>query len=596
MIGIEMKKEKCDCCKGNILIGHRYMVCENCSKIIHKKCYKKSKFSIHNSKQMCPTCITSIPKKYNPFADYSNAADSNGGDSDHFYDHELQDEISIIQDVADVLNNCKNYFKKSLASLKMDATMDFSSLFYNIDGNKTNFDTFVSELSSIDMKFSIIGIAETNVSKDESSSLYKIDNYKSFYGEKIQEKSKGTGIALYVHDAFNAIENEKFSLVSPNMESLFLTINNNGKEINIGTIYRSPNGNEEMFFEEFSSLIEQFPKNATSIIMGDFNFDLFKRLETAIQNFEDVFLSNGFFPLISLATHSIRENSGSCIDNILVNDIETVSLSGVIRDIGSHHSPIFSFFNLNFSGPKCRSPVQVQEYCYSKKNIEALCEELNAELIDVYQQLDFESFFQLFKNSIDQCCKLEKPRYSKRNPINNPWITDGIIDAIEHKNDLYLDWFKSKKNENDAGDHILYEKFSRYRYNLKKIIKDQKSRYYKNKISNCSGDLKKTWEVINQLRGKSKRSVKPNFMIDGVVVIQRRVIANKFNEYFASIASKLNDNAILETPINDSTGSFKEFMPPSLPKSIFLEDCTEYEVADIINKLKNGKSSDFSSE
>ena len=593
MINAEMKKEKCDCCKGNILIGHRYMVCENCSKIIHKKCFKKSKFLIHNAKQMCPTCILLIPKKYNPFSDYSNAANTNDGESDHFYDREIQDEISLIQDAAAVLNNCKSYFKSSLASLKMDATMDFSSLFYNIDGNKSNFDAFVSELSSTDIKFSIIGLVETNVSKDESSSLYKIDNYRSFYGEKIQEKAKGTGIALYVHDAFNAIENEKLSLISSNMESLFLTIDNNGREINIGTIYRSPNGNEEAFFEEFSSLIEQFPKSTKSIIMGDFNFDLFKRLETAVQNFEDIFLSNGFFPLISLATHSANVNSSSCIDNILVSDIETVSLSGVIRDIGSHHSPIFSFFNLNFSGSKTGSPVQIQEYSYSMKNIEALCQELNAELIDVYQQLDFESFFQLFKNSIDQCCKLKKPRYSKRNPINNPWITDGIIDAIEHKNDLYLDWFKSKKNENDAGDQSLHEKFSKYRYNLKKIIKDQKSRYYKNKISNCSGDPKKTWEVINQLRGKSKKSVKPNFMIDGVVVVQRRVIANKFNEYFASIASKLNNNEIIENPINDATDSFEQFMPPHLANSIFLEDCTEYEVADIIKNLQNGKSSDF---
>ena len=589
-----MEKEKCGCCGHNILIGQRYMVCENCSIIIHKKCYKTSKFAMHNSKQMCSSCIPIIPKRYNPFADLSNTSNSlNNEDSDHFYDQELQDDISIIQDATAILNNCKSYSKTMLPSLKMDATMDFSSLFYNIDGNKTNFDTFVSELHTIDLKFSVIGLAETNVSKGENSSMYKIDNYTGFYSEKIQDKSKGTGVALYVHNAFNATENEKFTLISPNMESLFLTINNNDKKINIGTIYRSPNGNEELFFQEFSSLIEQFPKNTKSIIMGDFNFDLFKRLETATQNFEDIFLSNGLFPLLSLATHRKCENSGSCIDNILVNDIETVCLSGVVSDVGSHHSPIFSFFNLNFSGSKCKSPVQIQEYNYSKKNIDELCEELDAELIDVYQQLDFESFFELFKSSIDHCCKLEKPRYSKRNPINNPWITDGIIDAIEHKNDLYLDWFKTKRNENDTGDMRLYEKFSKYRYNLKKIIKNQKSRYYKNKISSYEGNLKKTWEVINQLRGKGKRSLKPNFMIDGEVVIQRRVIANKFNEYFTSIASKLNEDEIQETTHDVPTASFTNFMPPSSHKSIFLEECTVYEITEIINNLQNGKSSDF---
>ena len=51
-------------------------------------------------------------------------------------------------------------------------------------------------------------------------------------------------------------------------------------------------------------MVEQFPKNITSIIMGDFNYDLLKQLESAVENFEEVFLSQCFFPLISLATHS----------------------------------------------------------------------------------------------------------------------------------------------------------------------------------------------------------------------------------------------------------------------------------------------------
>ena len=593
MTSLNMVKEVCDCCKGNILIGHRFLVCDKCTKIIHKKCYKKSKFAKHNLEQICPTCISNTPKRYNPFVEYCNMQDNTESDSDHFYDREFHNEITTLHEANQILNNCKNYLSKSMETLKNDVTTDFSTLFYNIDGNKSNFDSFISELSATNMKFSIIGIAETNVDKDDLASLYKIDHYKSFYGEKIQGKSKGTGVALYVHDALSAVENEKFSLISPNMESLFITINSGNRKINVGTVYRSPSGNEEKFFEEFNSLLEQFPKNTTSIIMGDFNFDLFKRLESAIENFEDVFLSQGFLPLVSLATHTSNGKNSSCIDNILVNDIESVCLSGIIKDIGSHHSPIFSFMNLNLADSDIKSPIQMQEYSYSKKNLDALSQELNAELVDVYKKLDFESFFLLFKNSIDQCCKLDKPRYSKRNPVNNPWITDGIIDAIDHKNDLYIDWFKSKTNENDSGNPYLYQKFSKYRYCLKKVIKEQKSRYYKNKISQCSGDLKKTWEIINQLRGKSKRAIKPHFSVDGVIVLQRRVIANKFNEYFASIASKLNENVKQDDIINNGNDSFKQFMPPSTLQTIFLADCTEDEVRKIISQLQNGKSSDF---
>ena len=223
--------------------------------------------------------------------------------------------------------------------------------------------------------------------------------------------------------------------------------------------------------------------------MGDFNFNLFKRLESAIERFEDIFLSQGLFPLISLATHKTNlNNNNSCIDNIFTNNVENCCLSGVIDDMSQHHSPIFSFFNLNLSVPGGKTVKQIQEYSYSTKNIEALAQELSAELVDVYKELDFESFFLLFKNSIDQCCKLEKPRYSKRNPINNPWITDGIIDAIEHKNDLYIDWIRTKLSDTDPGDKNLYEKFSKYLHTLKillnilfqdiihKFLSDKKSR------------------------------------------------------------------------------------------------------------------------
>ena len=591
MIVNNLAKEVCDCCKGNILIGQRFLACENCNKIIHKNCYKKSKFSTHNSKQMCQACISTVLKRYNPFDECCKMQSNTDNDSDHFYNRELHNEISILHDANSTLKKCNNYLSKSVKTLEPELLGDFSTLFYNIDGNKSNFDSFASELSTLAMKFSVIGLAETNIGKDETASLFKIDGYKSYYNEKIQDKAKGTGVALYINNVLNAVENGKLTSVSPNMESIFVTINDNSKKINIGAVYRSPSGNDEKFYEDFMSLIEQFPKNTTSIIMGDFNFDLFKRLESAIEKFEDIFLSQGLFPLISLATHKTGNRNSSCIDNIFTNNIESCCLSGVISDMGHNHSPIFSTFNLSLSGPSGKPLLQVQEYSYSTKNIEAVAHELNAELIDVYKDLDFESFFMLFKNSVDHCCKLKKPRYSKRNPINNPWITDGIIDAIEHKNDLYLDWIGTKSSENDPGDQKLYENFSKYRYCLKKIIKEQKSSYYKNKISQCSGDMKKTWEVVNQLRGKSKRSIKPNFLVDGVLVLQRRIIAKKFNEHFASLATKLNETTCNErqnTPI-----SFNHYMPSPLPNSIFLDDCTEYEVGQIISELENGKSSDF---
>ena len=181
----------------------------------------------------------------------------------------------------------------------------------------------------------------------------------------IDNKAKGTGVALYIDNTLNAVVNEKLNLLSPNMESIFVTISDNAKKINVGTIYRSSSGDEVKFLQDFTSLLEQLPQNTPSIITGDFNFDLFKRLEPAVGTFENIFLSQGLFPLIS--THRKAHCNSSCIDNILTNNVEDCHVSGVINDIGLNHSPIFSIFNLKLSSPDNKAALQIQEYSYSAK-------------------------------------------------------------------------------------------------------------------------------------------------------------------------------------------------------------------------------------
>ena len=67
------------------------------------------------------------------------------------------------------------------------------------------------------MKFSVIGLAETNVGKIEIASLFKIDGYKSFYNDKIEEKSKGKGLlCMYMtHDTVSMISSKKLRIEKP---------------------------------------------------------------------------------------------------------------------------------------------------------------------------------------------------------------------------------------------------------------------------------------------------------------------------------------------------------------------------------------------
>ena len=155
------------------------------------------------------------------------------------------------------------------------------------------------------------------------------------------------------------------------------------------------------------------------------------------------------------------------------------------------------------------------------------------------------------------------------------------------KEELYNNWKSTCSKKNPNGDRNVHKIFSDYRRTLKHIINFEKSKYNNQKFTEASGNPKKTWELINQIRGKRKKTMKPSFIIDNKRIVERRVIANEFNKYFVSIASKLNEEVQVRTE------DFRMFMPASQLNSFYLDECYDTEVDDIIKNLQNGKSSDI---
>ena len=121
---------------------------------------------------------------------------------------------------------------------------------------------------------------------------------------------------------------------------------------------------------------------------------------------------------------------------------------------------------------------------------------------------------------------------SKRTILFNPWITPGIIVSVNKKHFHYKQWKKTVTKKEKLGDFELYSIYKKNRKELKSIIKLAKKKYYCRRFSNVQGNMKKTWALINELRGKSKQSIKSCFKIDGALVEDQREIANGFNTFF----------------------------------------------------------------
>ena len=108
-----------------------------------------------------------------------------------------------METVADLLNRCSyfdsNSFNSSTKTLRTDknAKCTYSFMFLNIDGFKSNFDSFVGSLSLLKTCPSVIGLAETNITEEELK-LYQIKGYVSIGISRMPGKQKGSGLAMFI--------------------------------------------------------------------------------------------------------------------------------------------------------------------------------------------------------------------------------------------------------------------------------------------------------------------------------------------------------------------------------------------------------------
>ena len=164
---------------------------------------------------------------------------------------------------------------------------------------------------------------------------------------------------------------------------------------------------------------------------------------------------------------------------------------------------------------------------------------------------------------------------TKRNSIQNPWITSSLVDSISKRDRLYKKWKCSTSKLCTSGDPQLFEEYRKHSNKISSQIKESKRHYFKLKFESASGNLKQTWALINHLQGKVKESVSPQFIVDGISITNKDTITNKFNHYFCSLAENLYKCTEIQ---RKGITNFTEYMPNAGKSSIFLEDTNHDEI------------------
>ena len=152
------------------------------------------------------------------------------------------------------------------------------------------------------------------------------------------------------------------------------------------------------------------------------------------------------------------------------NSYENVVVSGIFSESVSHHSPIFQISDVAYVTDNAKIKNQHVQYDFSRSNIECFIKKLS-EVTSNFStaENDFKTFVDIFTSSMNTACKISKPKITKRNNINNPWITDtdSLIHSIETKHKLYKNWKRSIISGHPEGSIEMLEKYRNYNKSLK---------------------------------------------------------------------------------------------------------------------------------
>ena len=282
----------------------------------------------------------------------------------------------------------------------------------------------------------------------------------------------------------------------------------------------------------------------------------------------EIMFINGFIPLINRPTR-VTDKSATLIDHIFSNNyINNLSLyQGVmVTDITDHY-PVF---HITHSLENLTAP---EEYYMTRK--------MNVKNYDKFKKAV--SLFDWSNVMNDNSCKnaftlfYAFPRVKIKRKCNNKlsWLTEALKLSIQNKNKLYI-----KTKQHDTAYNKM--EYITYKIMLHKLMKLQEKTYYSNLINLYKNNLRKTRDTIKMMINKSKKKLTVSqFYVDGSLTEENKIIADRFNHYFAHVGSELANK------IPNASTTFSKFCKGNFAQSMFLKPVTSYEIRAIILPLRS---------
>ena len=562
-------KFPCKHCKKPCQKNQNCICCDVCKIWIHVKCTALTmsqfkSYSVDCLPYFCSLCLTeNLPLNCLELPDHDGLRDDDG---------------YLAIDNIDSHFKCSSHTANDLIILHINTR----SLTKNIER--------LEELICL-MKYQpdVIAISETKLNDKSNLNLVQLPGYQFVHDNSMTQAG---GVALYVKTRlhFNVRHNILFHAVE--YESVWIEIINKTtklKNIILGVLYRHPQNSIPDFTDKFSDLLDTIStENKDIYVTGDFNIDTLKM--DSIEHISDYFdmLSSYSCSNAIKSPTRITANSKTSIDHFYYNDpSKTIITSTVLSDISDHFPLLITIKNSNVS--------EKQESFFTRNyttiNNHALVADTSVMLSNLKKSYisdnsydtnkKFELFTQGLKIILDKHAPLKKLSRKESRLKSKPWITVGIQKSIKTRNRLWKDLCRCKFKDKELHDH--YKKF---RNRLTHIKEKSKQNHYQKLLQESKGDSRKTWEIINKIikKGKKSSNLPSKLEKNGITLTSKQEILNGLNAHFATIGKQ---NCTGNIDLN----KISQTITKQQQNSIVLQETTEAEVSAIISGLNSKKAS-----
>ena len=477
-------------------------------------------------------------------------------------------------------------------------TINIESLMAKIDKLRELIAIFYSH----DIIISAIALQETWLRDDADINYLKIPGYHDPVHQGRICGKKG-GLITYVHGKYlPPVKRENIYQRSNDWEALIVDINYEffSNKITICNLYRPPrenysNASMDRFLKPIKPVLKKLSKeNSVLIVCGDSNINLL-RLDTwsKCQEYFDFLTSQNVLPCITLPTRFSKYRA-TLIDHIFCRGKTGMHLlkSAIIINKISDHLPCLAVISIQKS--KRKGPKYVEIQTNSAEAIDKFKNQLSREIANTHFENDilanpncnYDKLHSILTSCKAENLPLKKVRFNRKKHKIAPWMTYGILESINKRDDMLANLWKL--NPRSPTYEELDLKLKRFSALLQTCRRKAKLDYYKKDFEKRKDNIRDTWKGINNIlnRKNAKSDFPTHLVVDGKIVSDDQDIAEAFNNFFTNIGPTLS-NAI-EVPPNKS---YKDFLKDKIYATFHFETVTIDEVKKIISKLKPKGSS-----